>query len=308
MSIPSERIAYHFLGRDPTEEEKGICCITPDRPEPPLQFDPDFDPSKRDMLLHTACQAYHLRHYLKKHEKFYKDFNIHITLVHVMLLKGMCRTMPELMKVFLSRPDLVITNKLLGEYEPLDISNYRGPDYRRVIKFAPPTCNALWPVAVHWGNKSIDEDLAKGKSRKQILAEFDAGTFNPCFEWRWDWQMARLRTREQDCEIQFADFCERNVSKVKLWFTENHPSHNLMAFIGSEFLRLAGYDHDTEEAILALPSDELGTWNAHPETKYEWEYYKMQYPMKYQDVDGGLEFYRELILGGYKAGEVPLLR
>jgi hypothetical protein len=294
MSLAPERVAYHYLGRPPTDHEVCICTPTTSNPEPPIQFDPEFDPAKRTCLLYTSCHAYQLRHYLQTRADFSADFNIHIMLVHVMLLSGMNQQMPALVSAVLPSVEVVLMHDLLGDYDSLNLK-YHVKTLPRSVLFPPPNCNACWPISTLWGSRELEPYFKSGLTPTEVFALLTSGKFNPRFAERMAAELVWLGEREAGCDIRISGFVERHFRTHKLWFTENHPTYNLEAWIASEFLRVIGYSPDDEEAILSLPHDELGTWNHNPETHYEWEHYGFTYPMRYGVDKFGWEHYRDLI-------------
>lgn len=300
MSLSKYDAGRHFLGRDLTDLERRTIDPVPEFPEPPLQLDPEFDPCRKNCLLLTSCYAYQLRHYLKTKPEFVSDYNINIMLVHVMLIGGYQHGMPELFHAVIRESPMVLSHELLGPYKPLDIREQPELKNRVVIFFPPPTNNAVWPISMAFGSLELQRAYRGNRTKEDIWRAFKDGDFDPCFDERWSSEMQWMRKREETSQIKIAEFCERNIKVCKLWFTENHPTYTLLAWVGSEFLRLIGRPCDSEHNIRALPLDALGTWGVHPETKYEFQHFGFTYPMRYQNEDGGLEYYRKLIMDSTK--------
>jgi hypothetical protein len=94
-------------------------------------------------------------------------------------------------------------------------------------------------------------------------------------------------------DIGLSEFIARNFKTHKLFFTENHPTFSIVAWIGSRIMKLLGLVHEEEDHILLHSGDRLGTWNVWPETRYEFDHYGFQYPLRYANTQcwGGVEWY-----------------
>lgn len=289
-----EFMAECFLRRKPTPEEMSLTQWGPDRGEPVLWFDEDFQAHKQNCCLYTSCHALPLRTYLATQEKFKAKFNVNIILVHRLLLTGLNQIKSPLILAIFRNTSLILSNPFIGQYEPMNLNHFpvtTGTSFT----YVPPNNAALWPVVEHFGERGVVELLAQNISPAQVWRMMEDGRFNPRFDIRWPAQIQRLKDREKSCDIGISGFCERNLRKCKLWFTENHPTYNLIAYIGSQFCRLAGFDPQSEAECAALNPAQCGEWNASPETRYEFGYYGFEYPMSFQNSLGGLPYYKTLI-------------
>lgn len=289
-----EFVAQCFLGRKPSADELRLTRWAEDNGEPVVWFDPDFQPHKQNCCLYTSCHALPLRTYLSKQAEFKQHFNVNIVLVHRLLLTGLSQIQSPLIQAIFKNTSLILSNPFIGQYEPMNLK-YFPIRTGTCFTYVPPNNAALWPVVEHFGERGVVELLHEGKDPEQIWKMLEAGTFNPRFDVRWTAQILRLEEREKSCDIGISGFCRRNLKKCKLWFTENHPTYNLIGYIGSQFCRLAGYRHDPEDVCASLNPAEHGEWNASPETHYEFQHYGFEYPMRFDKSLGGIAYYKSLI-------------
>ena len=285
-------VAAHYLGREPGPDD--LRALAP--VETALEFSQDFDPRKKDCLLLSACHAIQLRHYLRSRADFCRDYNIHVILAQVVDIRQLSSPMPEVMRRVFSNADVVLCNNFQGaRIDALNVVHHPGKSTRRVVVFPPPSNTTWWPIFTESGPE-LKGPAKAGRTREEVWESFLAGTFDCCFEERVAVQKKWSVDRELDADIKLVPFVEHNFRDCKFWFTSNHPTYNLVAWIGSEFMRLMGYQSDSLSRVMGYPTDTLGTWNACPETKYEFDHYGLKYPMRWKDEIGGLGYYRSIIM------------
>ena len=288
-------IAAHFLGRPVDDADRKVM----DREGPPLQLDAHFDPRKKHCVLLTACHAIQIRHYLQQRADFMADFNVHVILTQSVCVHHMLHPMPPVLKAVLAQADVILSNRFVcGDYHEfyeLNADKHPGKPTRKSIIYPPPNNSIMWPTCDRFARIELTRPMLAGKTRQQVWESLRDGTFDCCFPEREQLQHEWATEREADADIKLVPFVERNFRDCKLWWTENHCTFNLLAYVGSELLRLLGYKHDTDAQVCAYAPDPLGTWGVWPETHYEWDYYKLRYPMRWANVEGGLVFYRGLI-------------
>lgn len=292
--MTNEDIALSFAGVGVSDHDLSISSDRLDGGEPVLFFDPEFSISKKNILLITSCHGLQIRHFLST-RAVHQDYNINLILVHRALLHRVDIRINQLVRNLIQHTSCILSNPLAGDYEPMNFKHLPVPPGCRCYNFVPPNNAALWPVVEHFGERGVTEAMDRGESLERICDNFRNGSFDPLFYSRWAAQIARLKEKESLCDIRISEFCERNVKKCKLWFTENHPTFNLIACISSQFEKLLGIPYTTEEECVWIKSDTLGIWNAHPETSYEFDHYGFEYPMRYENCYGGFQWYLDLI-------------
>lgn len=294
QTVTTDFIAECFLGRKPSVEEMGLTQWAADNGEPVVWFDPDFQTHKQNCCLYTSCHALPLRTYLSTQMEFKQKFNVNIVLVHRLLLTGLEQIKSPLIVGIFKNTSLILSNPFIGQYEPMNLK-YFPVNTGTCFTYVPPNNAALWPVVEHFGERGVVELLEQGMNPEQIWQMLEAGTFDSRFDVRWNAQIIRLAEREKSCDIGISGFCRRNLRKCKLWFTENHPTYNLIGYVGSQLCKLAGFVPDSEDACAVLNPAHCGDWNASPETRYEFEHFRFEYPMRFDKSLGGLPYYKTLI-------------
>lgn len=286
-------VAAHYLGRAPDAAD----CHVLDVPNAPLQFSPGFDPHKKDCLVVSACHSIQLSHYFRMRQDFMRDYNVHIIQSQSVWAHKMLHPVPAILSRAFAEADVILSHSFLdAEFDGLNHQHHPGKSSRRVVIFPPPNSGVWWPMCDTYSGVELRRPAAAGKSREEVWQSLANGTFDCCFDERTAIQKAYAEKRELDAEIKIQPFVERAFRDCKLWWTENHPTFHLIAWIGSELMRLLGYQQDTDAQIAAYNTEATGQWNAFPETHYEWAHYGFRYPLRWPNLEGGLEYYHRLIL------------
>jgi hypothetical protein len=152
----------------------------------------------------------------------------------------------------------------------------------RIVTWTPPNFTAFWPVCEHFGHHGVEKLLKDGATKQDIVNAFKLGTFDPCFEVRWKEQIARLENLDLGSDLKISGFVQRNHKKEKMFFTHNHPTYNVVAWIGSQLLKRLGFESQSEEECALIQHDLNGTWNTWPETRYEFDHFGFSYPLRYK--------------------------
>ena len=165
----------------------------------------------------------------------------------------------------------------------------------RVGYYHNPTAGCFFPVCEHAGMKPVADLLRAGFTRPQILDAFNQGSFDPQFETRYAETMQILREKDKFCATPFADFVARYLRKRKMFSTWTHATPVAYVRIGADLLSyLFGLRKVSDGEVLAASYPVLVEWGEWPETHYEREYYKVEYPCAPQSYDP--EYYRWCIL------------
>lgn len=254
---------------------------------------------KAKVLLYSSCVAAQLQDYLRAIPWVDERFEIEAVLIHVMELSELLDLRDFVDRKKFEEADYVFTNCFSPRWA--DLGLHRVNEIRKsssqLFTWVPPNFSAFWPVVDAHGEHGVVAMLKQGMTSEEIIRAFDERRFEPDFARRWVEQMGRLWEREKDCDIKVAGFCERHQTEIKLWFTDNHPTYNIIAWLGSQIVAKLGGEPETEESCVARDHAANGTWNAWPETHYEFGHFQFKYPMRYATTPhwGGPEFYHGLI-------------
>jgi hypothetical protein len=252
------------------------------------------------ILLYSSCVAKPIRDYLVSLPSVGNRFAVDVLLMHCLEQDGVKDLAQSQYRKMIENADIIAANHYspkwadLGLHRLLELKKPTTP----LITWPPPNLAALWPVVEGYGEEAVIAMLNAGATPGDIMEAYDAMRFDPLFAFRWTDQILRLKEIETHCEVKISDFCERNHRSVKLWFTSNHATYNLVAWMGSQLATSFGVGGESEERCLSYPHDANGTWNTFPETRYEFDYYKFSYPMRYPRTDfwGGKEWYKTVII------------
>lgn len=252
------------------------------------------------ILLYSSCVAGQVKDYLLSFPEFASKFSVDVLYIHVLELDGCSDLAGSEYERCFRDANFIATNCFTPKWNNIGferLMQVSGKARTSVFTWPPPNFTALWPVCEHLGTHGVDKMLKSGATRKDIIQAFKNGTFDPCFEARWDEQIGRLVNIDLGCDIKISGFMQRNHKKQKMFFTANHPTFNLVAWIGSQLMTRIGCNGASEDECVTIPHDTLGTWNTWPETKYEFAHYGFEYPMRYEHTEhwGGQEWYHSQI-------------
>lgn len=245
------------------------------------------------ILLYSSCVAEQVGKYLREYPPVADHFAVDVLQIHKLESAGV--TNLHGFRDLFGAADFIFTNKFSTRWQSLDIASVTEFATRaQTIKtWVPPNFRAFWPAVQYDVEVGVDAMLKEECTVDDILFLFKTKQFDPLFEAMWNDQITRLKALEAGRDIQLSEFVERNHRAVKLWFTSNHPTWHIIAWIGSRICSLLGVEAETEAQCLAHRHDYSGTWNVWPETFYEFDFYKFEYPMRYRTTAqwGGLEWY-----------------
>jgi hypothetical protein len=265
-----------------------------------LEPDPNFHRGKKTLLMYLSCHGRAMMYYFKTRADVTSAFNL-IRLETGPMLLAMQAGHPvfqnqALMEIF-KLADIVVTYNMGPRHGLLGLDNVRPllrPD-SKMITIVAPNCTCFWPICYGYGGGiGVMEAMDRGLSEDQIWSLFLERKFEPYFNLRFRLELGRLQDKESYHDIGLAHFVERNHKKTKLWMAGQHPSYITMAWLGSRVLDKLGMPSEPEEHILKWDHT-LGGMGGQPETHYEFEHFKFEYPMRHMDDAGGLPYYRELI-------------
>lgn len=265
------------------------------------QPEPNWDNSKPLLTILASCHGRQLLTYFNMKPEFRNRFNI-VRLetgpIYQQEIVGVTVMNRPAMKRLLQATDILVTYNMGSRHMWFALEKVRAmmrPDVR-VVTFSAPNCSIFWPISQNYvGVIAVMDALDKGKSCERIIQDFEQGSFDPLFKLRWRLEMGRIDDRDNTHDVKLAPFINRNLKKVKLFQSAQHPSFITIAWLGAEIIRLLGYPHDTEEQVIAYnyAHDSMAVF---PETHYEFEHFGFEYPMRHQQGSvGGKEFYHWLI-------------
>jgi hypothetical protein len=253
------------------------------------------------LLIYASCHGRTLMEYFRTRPDIMSSYNIIRLETSVMLPKILDGTDPKLherqsIKDIFQMADVVITYNMGARHGTLAL-DVIGKNIRtdaKVITFVAPNVSCFCPFGYGYtSNIPVMDALDKGKSPDQVWAAFEHGDFDPMFPMRWRLELGRLLDKESYHDIGLVGFIIRNHKKVKLWLAPAHPSMIPMAFVGNEIAGRLGLLKESEEKIISMDYM-LGAIRGQPETDYEFNYYKFEYPKRHLNDAGGRLYYRQV--------------
>lgn len=300
----ASHLFHRFLGRNPSDQEHadmvqyGLDNGGIDGyfwPDEKLRSQPANVPI---LLLYSSCHCEQILCYLKAYRPdVLEACSVNILFTHRLLLRRGFFSL-EWVQALFGHADKLLCNLMSPKFQELSTVNLL-PSCKvacKVVSFVPPSFAALWPVVRHFGEEPVAKGLLAGKSAADMIAEFHVGTLDCMFGDRYEQQMARLRKKEETCDVRITDFMERHLKTTKLYFCSNHPSYNLIAHITNKSLGWLGFSMKEDAHALAVPTNGANFHNHWPESNLEWEHYGFEYPQRYTaDWGGASKFYPAVI-------------
>lgn len=251
------------------------------------------------LLIYASCHGRTLAEYFRTRPDILSAYNIIRLETSVMLPVIRNRTDTNLhnRKAIVDTfqmADIVVTYNMGARHGSLAldvVGKHIKPD-AKVITFVAPNVSCFCAFGHGYtSNIPVMDALDKGRSPEQVWADFKNGNFDPMFQLRWRLELGRLLDKEGYHDIGLVQFIMRNYRKAKLWLAPSHPSMIPMAFVGNEVCARLGLAPEPESKILSMDYM-LGAIRGQPETKYEFDYFKFEYPMRHESDAGGLDYYR----------------
>lgn len=173
--------------------------------------------------------------------------------------------------------------------------------------------NALFPIFKKHKCKNIfyggDDSIDINDKLVNILEKYKTNKLDFNFEKRWISNIEISRKREEMCDIKIIDFIISNVSKYKLFLTQDHPTsivfnevaRQICVKLGLEYncsLNLVMNDNivDLKDSVYDRPQ------NQYPISRYSIKFYGFEY-IKCEDEDAD-EFYKRNLINYYYSSKI----
>jgi len=268
-----------------------------------FELDPRPVEGRKHLVLYTACTGVQIRDYLQRHRpEVFGMYQITHIFAHALSLRSAAVDfkLPEIVPAVFKIADAMI-------YNPVDAACAQLSD-REIVRQVKPECKLAsfggphqgcwWLICPFFGEEAVIHYLEAGFSAEAIWSKVLEEKFEPEFRRRFENNMAFLKGYQHGTDVRMTEFIADCYQKCKLFFTFNHPSCQLLAFVTDECLGQMGFERKgREHALTQVAADEKMVGEVYPETDYEWDYYGFEYPQRWSDRMGGIHFYHEVILG-----------
>jgi hypothetical protein len=266
-----------------------------------IDFDERPTENRKQLVLYTACTGVQIRHYLKQHRpEVFNEYQITHVIAHGLSLRSaepgfkLHDIVPAMFKI----ADALIYNPVDAAHEGLShvtILRSLKPECK-TASFGGPHHGCWWLICPFFGEEPVWAYLDQGLTPDQIWGKVQDKSFDPLFKDRFTQQMAFMKGYQHATDVRLTEFISQNYKKCKLFFTFNHPSCHVLAFLTDECLGQMGFARlGQDHAVYQVAADEKMVGDVYPETDFEWQYYGLEYPQRWADRMGGLQFYRERI-------------
>jgi len=260
--------------------------------------EPNPDPRRPSLLVYSSCHAYGIIRYLKEHRPDIRGkYNVSAILIHLAAEDPNVRNSKEFIRAF-KGADFLINH-------PLEAGKWKGMRPHEIglkpscisVAMESPQASCFWPVVdgVMLGELPVKALLGQGADCEEIIRKFDAATLECYFPERFAADITRMRERDSAADLKCAEFVYQHYRATKMFFTQNHPTMPVLAWITDQFLSRIGHALMGESHALSLPLDTMPGENHYPETAYEWEAYRLQFARRYEWNMGGVTHYHQII-------------
>lgn len=169
--------------------------------------------------------------------------------------------------------------------------------------------NALWPFIIEGGKvklpSSILNEIRKAESEKDILEKYDNGSLGFEFFNRFEETMRILEDRERECDVKISNYIRNNLTKNRLFLTQNHPTTNIFSEVSSKIMEvmydIEGFCFNKEEfmrEISSLPENAAELPGYYLIDDYALRHYEFSY-MERPD-HGAADYYKYVILKAFQ--------
>lgn len=249
-----------------------------------------YDPAKATLLIYASCHGRTLIRYFTYHRpdicEKYNLLRLETAPITLAIREGIDVFNHPTIKAIFSSAEVVATYNMgarMGHHELAKVSRLFRPG-ARVITFVAPNFSGFCPFSYdgYGSHLGLLNMFDRGISAEHAWVKFLGGDFDPLFPVRWRLEIGRHQDKESYHDIGLTRFIIEHHKKAKLWTGPAHPTYHVMAYLGSEIGGLLGFPKHTDEQILAF-DHALEMISGQPETSYEFDYYKFDYPKRYED-------------------------
>lgn len=248
------------------------------------------------LLVYASCHGRTLIDYFRTRPDFMAAYNIIRLETGPMLTAMNLKKDPNLcnrdsIRQIFQMADVIVTYNMGARHRDLSlevVGKHFTPG-AKVITFVAPNFSCFCPFGYGYtSTMPILNALDKGKTPTDVWDDFTHGQLDCLFPMRWRFEMGRLADKESYHDIGLTQFIQRNHKKAKLWSAPSHPTFLPMAYVGNEVCIRLGLPAQSEESIMAMDY-KLGWMRGQPETNYEFNHFKFEYPSLHQSELG--EYY-----------------
>jgi hypothetical protein len=171
------------------------------------------------------------------------------------------------------------------------------PSNCKVISFPYIYNSSLWPLIPpckvdgligdyseidKYINKEVIEELKyKGFSLNQVLHMYKSGKIDFQYDKRFKQSIEILKKKESLCDVKVSDFIINNISKYRLFLTQNHPTTCVFIHCVNQILSILGSSDKYD--LFAYSENECSLSGEWPNSSYDSRFWKFHYIVDVQD-------------------------
>lgn len=257
-------------------------------------LNPPKDAPDNIMVIYTSCHAFQFMRYLHNHRREVLDDYLIVILYNHLLINSRPHFDLNLLQWIAGMAHVVIHNgfsEKFGELSMHSLMVHYDARHTTGISFVPPSMACFWPVCEFFGEEPVARYVNNEVSVDEMLRLYRSGNFECMFSVRYALQLSRLKTRELEFDVKISGFISRNLLSHKMFFTSNHPTFHVIGHIMDQCLTILNYKPNGDDFQLSLPTNGGEMRNHNPETYYEWDHFKFDYPRTYITDWGGHEIF-----------------
>jgi hypothetical protein len=205
----------------------------------------------------------------------------------------------------LALPINVLNNCDIFIYQPIDkkhhiYSTENDNSTKNIISFLPNHClkisfpyiynSGIWGITkdsiknddgTTQGNRDVIIKLKTGKSLEDIIKMYLNNEIDFKYKDRFESSIQKLKEKENKCDIHISDFIINNISKQKLFFTQNHPTPFLFNYVSKKILDIIKINYIdyflTANSYVYVNTNCLCYGDKWPVSKSDILYWKLEY-------------------------------
>ncbi len=236
---------------------------------------------KKICVIYANCQGSALLAFLQNHKAYNDKYENHLLENYQMIEKGL-----PLPIQLLRQTDLFIYQPIKskhGQYAT-DHMQQHLPETCTKISFPYIYCDALWPLYEE-NDKIVGEEIIlklieKGYSLKKIIDMFCGEEINFEFAARFEKSIQILMQKEEGTDVKVSDYILDNLSKEKLFLTENHQTSSVYIHCINQIL--TRLELPPIDASRHLHPNEAALPDCWPTSPYEAKHYHYSYSLDWR--------------------------
>ena len=205
-------------------------------------------------------------------------------------------------------------------YQPIDkkhnIYSTEEDITNNIINFLPAKCvkiafpyiynSGIWGITKDaiknddgsiQGNRDVIINLkSNGKTLPEVIQMYLNNEIDFNYKQRFETSLLKLKEKEQKCDIHISEFIINNISKNKLFFTQNHPTPFMFKYVSHQILdiiKTTFYNNVKNSEYVFVEHNSLCNGPIWPTSKSDLSYWKFDYITK--SDESADKYYIELI-------------